>query len=814
MSARRRTRRFIWLLLLALSGGLTWAATTASDALSHVAAAVVALFGFILLLWPLAGRLQDWLLRRQAQLASKTRRARARAAGTIAPSGTDIAVTTASQVQIRGRSELIDEIVLRIERDRNGAWCCYGFMGIGKSTVLTEVVRAVRERLPAETVRYGCYPRGPTKPSFAQVLAGLLPRGAVTASDDWQRLEELAGELDNNVVLLDEFPYDDETAIGQLAWLLATLRSRSTKCFFVLAAQERPTLSSDVECHELLGIDLSEFRPYCAELGALFEQPEFSDSQICALHAKTQGNPQLARLAIAAGAFDSEGQEVLEATIEGRVWAVTTTEQRVALRTLAALHKLEAEIPEPELAAIVEDWSDVRVALVKRSLNVTAAPGRFKIHDLVNTYVRRHDDELVRREHCRLTHHYQSSPFFDSDLRLAGLAAGHCAASRDPAIMAEFYLKIAERLRTAGAASQLRGLTESAMLLRTRLPALISDAVRADLGWSLGHFGETAEAVDVLSKLLSEIESRGSDIDHLQRARLIRQIADCRRLRGEVVQAEHDLSNAVRDLRSRGLGKTTESLACQLDHAHCGYLAARPQDSLERLLNIRAACEQTPFASEWCYRLSKAQRLLWNLEHALTAAHDCRSLAVEAGNELSNVKGSWAELATARLNTRPDDRVRIGDLIDKCLEVEQRFGELGYRAAVFVKHDIADLLRTSGAHKEAADEFRRVRGLTAAMGETNREAHSWLGEAECIRAADGRIGSVGDADHLSRYEQARVRYEAMDNVWGIAISRFGQVVAEGSAAMDAAAELLRDPCCQGEQGLVASGTVLFPLNFV
>jgi tetratricopeptide (TPR) repeat protein len=456
----------------------------------------------------------------------------------------------------------------------------------------------------------------------------------------------------------------------------------------------------------------------------------------------------------------------------------------------------------------------VRLALVNRCLNVPAAPESFKIHDLINTYVRRHDDEAVRRRHCELAGYYQASPYFDTDLRLARLAAGHCATSRDPDILSAYYVRVAERLRTAGAASELRGLTEAAMLLRRSLPAQEADSVRADLGWSLAQMGETAEALSVLSKLLAEIGGRGLDVDPLRRASLIRQIADCRRLRGDVVGAERDLRDAAADLQARGLGETTEGIACRLDYAHCGYLAARPRDSLDRLLDIKSVCEQTQFAAEWWYRFSKTQRQLWNVDEAVTAARRCMTLAHESGSALANVKGRWAELAAQRLSVPVCDCNQSAEILAECAEVKHRFGELGYRAAIFVRHDIADLRRMSGDHELAAEEFRRIRELTRAMGETNREAHSWLGEAECVRAAAGGLGKVGGAEHLALYEQARSRYQAMDNLWGTAVSRFGLRVARGEEIRTTAAATLGEPCCTGEQRLVSSGEPLFPLNFV
>ena len=294
------------------------------------------------------------------------------------------------------------------------------------------------------------------------------------------------------------------------------------------------------------------------------------------------------------------------------------------------------------------------------------------------------------------------------------------------------------------------------------------------------------------------------------RASLIRQIADCRRLRGDVAGAERDLRDATADLQARGLGETTEGIACRLDYAHCGYLAARPRDSLDRLLDIKSVCEQTQFAAEWWYRFSKTQRQLWNVDEAVTAARRCMTLAQETGSALANVKGRWAELAAQRLSVPVCDCNQSAEILAECAEVKCRFGELGYRAAIFVRHDIADLRRMSGDHERAAEEFRRIRELTQAMGETNREAHSWLGEAECVRAAAGGLGEVGGAEHLALYEQARSRYRAMDNLWGTAVSCFGLHVARGEEIRITAAATLGEPCCMGEQKLVTPASRCSP----
>lgn len=477
------------------------------------------------------------------------------------------------------------------------------------------------------------------------------------------------------------------------------------------------------------------------------------------------------------------------------------------------MHRFEPEVPESELTEIIESWSDVRLELVKKNLNVPARPGTFKTHDLINTYVRQHNDAQVRLIHANLTRFYVESPYFESAGRPARLAGSHCAASGEPNLFAEHYVAIAQRLRNAGEAKALLTLAEAGEPLRRNLPDDVAELISFDLGWALAQVGETGQALTRLLELLENISNENGSTA-ARRAMLMRQIADCRRLRGDVAGAERDLRHAATVLAGHGLGADDEAVACLLAHAHCAYLAADPDESLRRLQEIHGLCRGRGFEAEWSYFESKAQRLRWDLDDALRAAGRTQRLAERYESPIDAAKGRWAQLAAERLVLEPADSDEYERLVALAETVKKEFTGLGYRAAIFIIHDIADLHRISGQHGLALERFEETQRLTAAMGETNREAHSWLGIAETIRAAGGELGEVGGAEHLRIYSFARSRYEDMRNPWGIALSTLGERLAAGESPA-AAASMLVGSCCRGESQLIAgNGTDSVPLNFV
>src|SRR6185312_14820818 len=100
------------------------------------------------------------------------------------------------------------------------------------------------------------------------------------------------------------------------------------------------------------------------------------------------------------------------------------------------------------------------------------------------------------------------------------------------------------------------------------------------------------------------------------------------------------------------------------------------------------------------YRRSKSHRLLGSYELALTEAQKAETLYSEIGSEVGVGKSRWAMAGVLRMQQFYDQALA------ECHRVKRIFDATGYRAAIFLQHDYAEIYRAKTDFSKALEIYQ------------------------------------------------------------------------------------------------------------
>src|SRR6185312_5290326 len=99
---------------------------------------------------------------------------------------------------------------------------------------------------PVPRISFGEY-EGKAGETLVGYLSRLLNLSESDATDQFEKLEKLIPHLDNCVILMDEFPFDDAEFTSHFEWLLREIAGKTSyRVLFVTASRGEPTLQSSV----------------------------------------------------------------------------------------------------------------------------------------------------------------------------------------------------------------------------------------------------------------------------------------------------------------------------------------------------------------------------------------------------------------------------------------------------------------------------------------------------------------------------------------------------------------------------------------
>lgn len=723
------------------------------------------------------------------------------------------------------------------------AVCFFGFGGVGKTRLLNECHRKIVDEQLSVTPLFGPVPRiafGEYEGRAGETLVGYLCRllnlPESDATDQFEKLEKLIPHLDNRVILMDEFPFDDPEFTSQFEWLLREIAGKTSyRVLFVTASRGEPALQTSVPAitKRLEGLERNQLRRYVENSlpGSSVAQEILSNFD--EFYEFTKGNPQIAKLVLSnqeswENLRDLQGGDRIAGVYNldkllREVWeGIKDLQNREDLRTLTVASQLAVEWPERLAQLLLPNWPLTKRELQRKAL-LNSLPNRnYKIHDLLAEFVY-NDIPDVGPYHRRLSQYYveESSQSSSQEASASILAARHAVLARDIELLREIYPLLSQFLFGRGEVRTLEQILLDARSLieNSKDNAFVATTAR-DLAKARLNLGETAAALDDYERARAIFVSCNL-LSDAEEGELLTGMADCYRLRGRVQDARHSFELAM-NLFSQA-GEEAKAIAAHIEFGHSYFLAGEIGSSLQvynQILHQLDKRKWPKLTADLYYRRSKSHRLLGSYHLAIAEAQKAEKLYTEIGSEIGVGKSRWALAGVLRMQQFYDQALA------ECHQVKRIFDTTGYRAAIFLQHDYAEIYRAKRDFSKASEIYEMTMERTRSTGEQNRLAHSLLGIAETNRwAVQSNPDTEDQIVDIQLYNEASEIYEEMGVKWGMVVSLIGRSVARlqdwalAKKDLDAALEIIRSEPFPVEEQYIESiltdrKPILLPLNWL
>jgi tetratricopeptide (TPR) repeat protein len=718
------------------------------------------------------------------------------------------------------------------------AICFYGFGGVGKTRLLTEFAnRIARERFGV-TPRYKPVPRvslGNNQERAGETLPGYLSRlfhiPESDSPDQFDKLEKLIPYLDNSIVLIDEFPYDDSEFTAHFEWLLRQIAAKNRyRILFVTASRGAPKLptTSPAQMRELRGLDKEQLLRYVAEyhLSNLGVQKDILDD-FDNFYQFTDGNPQVTKLILANPMSwniirtRKRGERIAEIEeldrLLNEIWSsIKDQEIQDALRILTVVSQLNIEWPEQVAKDIVPNWITIKNDLQRRGLLNRAPEGKYKIHDLLAEFIYENIPHLASY-HILVGKYYLNL----GDPSYAVMAAQHAILAGDISLLQLAYPQMSQYLFRKGEARIFEQLlNRSKPLIEDSQDELFRAITTRDQAKALLNLGETAEALEEYERA-KQLFAEHDLFSKKEEAELLMGMADCYRLRGKVKAAREHFQQAVELFRSAGL--EDKAVAADIELGHSYFLTGEMTESLKVYDRILATLDEKKhpgLMADLYYRRSKSHRLLGSYDLAITEARKAWNLYEAIGSEVGVGKARWTIAGVLRMQGE------YRKALEECHQVKRIFDMTGYRATTFLQHDYAEIYRALKDFEKAQEIYQMTMERTLATGERNRYAHSVLGTIESSRwqRQSNEPAKIPDID-IGVYDQVLSIYQEMGVKWGVVVCLACRALARltiwelAQRDLVAALKVIENESMPVEKQFIETiitdrKPILFPLNWI
>lgn len=716
--------------------------------------------------------------------------------------------------------------------------CLYGFAGVGKSRLLREFYYHLESRHPAGKVRYRSLPRVALSDvaqtaglvSIPSVLCDIMNVPHSQADHPQDKLERVIRFIDGFVILLDEFPVQDPEAVRQLQFLAVEAESRGAKCLVVTTSRAEPAISDRrrIATMEVKAMPEPDLREYVTK-GSWPSNEVVAEvlANFGTFYEHVRGIPQVARYALCNlnswTAYLAAGHRIFElddvAPLLEEVWSTLPLQEcRDALKTLAVVTSVSPEWLPSVGTGLLDNWVAIRRQLIARGLLSRLPSGRFKVHDLLAEFVYANipSPEDVHARICTFYRTRRDEP------ELLILAAVHATRARRIDLFEEAYPPVAAHLSAVGDMRTLRSILEDAAALTRECAPLFRVRCMRDKARVLLRLGETNDALAEYKRTNGILHNLTAS-DPTEEAEILEGMADCYRLTGRLQMARDAFHTALELYEKSGL--IEQAFRARIEYGHSYFLAGELEQSLAIYHQVEGALsddDHPQIAAGLYYRKSKTHRLLGDYSMALAESEKAKTLYEQMGDRSGVGQALWARASTLRMEGKYDEARRL------CTDVQKLFEETGYRASVFLQHDVAEIHRACGEFDKALAVYEDTLTRVRLRGEENRTAHSYLGLAETIRwraQSESRENAAFAENARSFYDSALEIYERMEMKWGQVACLVGLGLAYLAYPETAGRFFSRaKQITEGERMPVEDGVidvarlsgkpVLFPLNWI
>ncbi len=379
-------------------------------------------------------------------------------------------------------------------------------------------------------------------------------------------------------------------------------------------------------------------------------------------------------------------------------------------------------------------------ALYDHYLLTELAHGRYRLHDLVRAHACALADRLDPdgdRELAtdRLLDYYQHTAAF-ADALLARQARSTAAARAIPAAVPVLAGPVQALVWARAERASLLACLDQAT--RTGQHARIV-ALTAGIAALLSHDGPWAEAITRHATALRSARHLG---DRLGQAGALTNLADVRRLTGDVPGAARDLEEALGIYHDLGDRLGQAGVLHSLGHVRrlSGDYPGAARDLEEALGIHRDLGDRLGQAGTLTYR-GDVRRLTGDYPGAARDLEEALGIYQDIGNRLGQAN---ALTCLGRLRRLTGDYPGAARDLDEARGIYRNIGERGGEAESV--NEVGTLHRVCGDLARAGSGHRRALGLARQIGSSWDEAHALAGLGRCALAA----GHTAEADDRLR----------------------------------------------------------------